>query len=216
MGFMKKIFTGKKSDKASSKSNGKGGNTKTKEGRKSERSSTDNMTVVTSSSSASFKQRKERKPKTNEDIITEYMATINRHGSVEELVDYFTSPDAPQVFEDGVVMPAAALMAEIRKVYLGFEDLRFNYDSIKEVKPGQVLLEDLCVTGTHTKDFAFANFPAIPPTGRHVVLDQERLWFTMKDGKIEKQEITALGNLTGPPGMYVSVGGKLEMPPSEG
>ena len=61
--------------------------------------------------------------------------------------------------------------------------------------------------------FGFAVFPPVPTTNKHVVLDPERLWFTLKDGKIDKIEVIALGNLTGPAGLYLSIGGKMDMPP---
>ncbi|CAB9502859.1 expressed unknown protein [Seminavis robusta] len=159
------------------------------------------------------KQKTKRVLKTeNAEAVENYMACLNRHGSVDEMLKLFTSENAKIKFDDSPSMTALGLVTEIRNCYLGFGDLKFNYESIKEVKPGQVLVEDLVVTGTHTQDFQFANFPVIPRTNKHVLLDPERLWFTMKDGKIYKQEITALGNLTGPPGMYLLVGGRLEPP----
>lgn len=106
-------------------------------------------------------------------------------------------------------MTAQMLLTEIQNCFRGFEDFKFNYESIEEVKPNEILVDGLVVTGTHTKEFKFANFPAIPATQRHTILDPERIFFHFEDGKIVKEEIVALGNLTGPPGMYVLVGGKL-------
>lgn len=152
----------------------------------------------------------------NEQTAEDWVDCVNKHGSVDEMLQCFASPDAPMNFEDGQTMPAFVMSTEIRKCYLGFDDLSFSYASIKEVRPGEVLVEELLVTGTHTGDMQFANFPPIPPTGKHVVLDPERLWMTMKDGKTVSMEIVALGNLTGPPGMYMSVGGRLDVPPPQG
>ena len=74
-------------------------------------------------------------------------------------------------------------------------------------------MEDVEVTGTHTGvPVAFANLPPVTTSHKHVVLDKERLWVTMKDGKIDKMEIIALGNLTGPVGMYMAVGGTFPPP----
>ncbi|CAB9517117.1 expressed unknown protein [Seminavis robusta] len=148
----------------------------------------------------------------NKEIIEAYMAAKNRHAPVEELLSYYTSEDAKANFDDHGSMTACQLVLEIRKLYEGFENILFTYESIEEVRPGEVLVEHLVVTGTHTADLRVMDFPVIPATNRHVVLDPERLWFTLKDGKIHRMEVTALGNLTGPPGLYVSVGGKLEMP----
>ncbi|CAB9502855.1 expressed unknown protein [Seminavis robusta] len=151
----------------------------------------------------------------NERMIEEYFAVLNSHPSADEIVKHFTSSEAPVLFEDSNGMNAMVMATEMQKMYAGFNDFRFNYASIKEIKPGVVLVDDVNVTGTHTGPYQFANFPPVEATQKHVVLDDERLWYYVKDGKIAKLELTALGNLTGPPGLYISVGGKMDMPAGE-
>ena len=57
--------------------------------------------------------------------------------------------------------------------------------------------------------------PAIPPSGKHVTLDEENYRCRMnKDGtKIKQVEVIAMGNLTGFAGFYEGCGGSL-VPPS--
>lgn len=183
--------------------------------RKAKSVASDDSTTGRVSASAAYDFDDSLSP--NEQIIARFVDTVNQHGTVEEMLAFFSSKDAPTEFEDELTMTALQILEEVRKLYMSFENFHFHYTSIKEVRPGKVLVEDLCATGTHTGvPFAFANYPAIPANNKHVVLDEERLWFTVnEDAKICRWEITALGNLTGPPGMYVSVGGKLEMPPAD-
>ena len=148
----------------------------------------------------------------NQDIIESYMAAKNRHASAEELLQFWSSDQARVKFDDHDGMTAKDLILEIQNCFEAFQDLHFKYDSIEEAKPGEVFVEGLVVTGTHTGDLKFADFPVLPKTGKHIVLDEERLLFYFKDGKIIKMVDFALGNLTGPPGMYIAVGGKLEKP----
>ena len=150
----------------------------------------------------------------NEQAIDAYLAAVNRREPMEELLKHFTSKDVPVLMEDNPPVNALFLLTEICKCYTSFPDLAFGSESIKEVRPGEVLMEEMRVTGTHTGPaFGFAVFPPVPTTNKHVVLDPERLWFTLKDGKIDKIEVIALGNLTGPAGLYLSIGGKMDMPP---
>ncbi|CAB9517119.1 hypothetical protein SEMRO_832_G208490.1 [Seminavis robusta] len=152
----------------------------------------------------------------NELAVERFFVTMNAHAPMEDLIAYFTSSDAPIKFDDSKAMNATILATEIQKVYAGFEDATWNCGSIKEVKPNVVLLDELCVTGTHTGPYQFANFPPVEATHKSIVLDPECCWFYMKDGKFQSEDIIALGSLTGPPGMYISVGGKMDStPPGE-
>ncbi|CAB9502761.1 expressed unknown protein [Seminavis robusta] len=151
----------------------------------------------------------------NEHLIQDYISKVNEHASVEELLQFYASEEVPIKFDDMAPMPAVAVQTEIVKLTKSFKDFKFSYDSVKEIKPGVVLVEELVVSGTHNGEpYRFAVFPPVPASGKHAVLDPERMWFTMnKDGKIVKEVIMALGNLTGPPGMYISIGGNMDMPP---
>ncbi|CAB9521350.1 expressed unknown protein [Seminavis robusta] len=151
----------------------------------------------------------------NEQVVERFFAKLNAHASTEEFLSFFTSGDAPIKFDDSKVMNATIMATEMQKVYAGFGDLRLNYGSVKEVKPDVVLLDDLYATGTHTGPYQFANFPPVEATHKSIATDPERCWFHMKDGKFKGEEVIALGNLTGPPGMYIAVGGKMDIPPGE-
>ncbi|CAB9502759.1 expressed unknown protein [Seminavis robusta] len=150
----------------------------------------------------------------NEHLIQDYISKVNEHASVEELLQFYAREDAPIKFDDMAPMPAVAVQTEIVNLTKSFKDFKFSYDSVKEIKPGVVQVDELVVSGTHNGEpYKFAVFPPVPATGKHVVLDPERSWFYMNDGKIVKEVITALGNLTGPPGMYISIGGNMDMAP---
>ncbi|CAB9531896.1 expressed unknown protein [Seminavis robusta] len=151
----------------------------------------------------------------NERMIEQYFAVLNSHPSADIILERFTSGEAPVLLEDSDPMNATVIAAEMQKMYAGFNDLRFNYASIKEVKPGVVLVDDVNATGTHTGPFQFANFPPVAATHKHVALDDERLWYHIQDGKIAKLELCAMSSLSGPPGLYISVGGKMDMPAGE-
>ncbi|CAB9521349.1 hypothetical protein SEMRO_1187_G250460.1 [Seminavis robusta] len=176
-------------------------------------------------SSKSKKSRPENKSKNkkdaaeimtpNEHVAECFLAKVNAHASTEELLSFFTSSDAPIKFDDSEAMNAMVLATELQKVFAGFEDVTWNCGSIKEVKPNVVLLDDFYFTGTHTGPYQFANFPSVEATHKSIVLDPERCWFYMKGGKFKREETIALGNLTGPPGIYITVGGKMDSPPGE-
>ncbi|CAB9498180.1 unknown protein [Seminavis robusta] len=153
----------------------------------------------------------------NEHLIQDFISKVNEQPTLEELLQFYASDDVPVKFDDMHIMPAVAVQTEVVKLTKSFQDFKFSYESVKEIKPGTVIVEDLVVSGTHNGEpYKFMAFPPIPATGKHVVLDPERVWFVMKDGKIVKHMILALGNLTGPPGMYISIGGNMDGPPPPG
>ncbi|CAB9507358.1 expressed unknown protein [Seminavis robusta] len=151
----------------------------------------------------------------NEKVIDALLAGWNGTPTIEENLSHFASPDVVIKFEDMPSITARIMAVEMDKCYKSFPNLHFHYESVKEVRPGHVLVEDLQVSGTHTGEpFAFAHFPAIPTSNKHLVNDHERLWFTVnKEGKIVLQEAIALGSVTGIAGFYMQLGGKMDMPP---
>ncbi|CAB9517116.1 expressed unknown protein [Seminavis robusta] len=207
MGFL--FFPGgKKTEKKSGKSTKNKGGSK-KQSKKPKNAADPSETIFESqfsshSSSSSIKL-------TNEQLVRYYMHAKNRHATTEELLPLFHET-ATVKFDDQGCLTAVQLVTEIHKLYQAFEDLSFSFESVKEVRPGEVLVEQLVVSGTHTGNLIFMDLPAIPASGKHVVLDPERVWVNVEDGKIAKMDVMALGNLTGPPGLYVSVGGKLQNP----
>ncbi|CAB9507059.1 expressed unknown protein [Seminavis robusta] len=164
----------------------------------------------TLNSSASNEETAQCSGTLNEQIIEKYVAAVNAHSPADDLIAFYASDKVQVKFDDMAPITARALQTEIVSLTKSFKDFRFNYDSIKEVEPGKVMVEDLCVTGTHNgQPYKFAVYPPITATGKHVVLDPERIWYTMKDGKIVHEVVTALGLLTGPAGFYLAIGGKL-------
>ncbi|CAB9498185.1 expressed unknown protein [Seminavis robusta] len=211
---MFKLFSGKRWSKT--KTNGKALAKESQDGT----SVCSNSNSLSNSNSSSSKKTRPKKAtgtstdNLNEELVAKYVAAVSAHASAEELLKHYASSTSRVLFDDTQAMDAGVMVTEIEKLYRSFNDMGFLYDSIKEIKPGVVLVENLQTTGTHTGPYTFANFPIVEATQKKIVLDPERCWFYMKDGKIDRVEITALGSLTGPPGMYLSVGGTMDMPPA--
>lgn len=141
---------------------------------------------------------------------------FNNFTSEDKITKLFTCPDTSTfVFEDDFTITPRQWAQVAGNTKASFPNMKFDYESIKEVRPNKIEIEGLCFSGTHTGEpFTFAPpFPAIPATGIHVVNDEERLIFTMEDDKIKSVEVISLGAHTGPPGAYEQIGGCL-IPPS--
>ena len=112
-------------------------------------------------------------------------------------------------------------LAEIQanSIFQAFPNFKFMYRSIQEslAEPGVIVVHDFVGTGAHTGDpFGFGPFPPIEPTGKVVVLDpsESHYHFDPETNLIYKEEIIALGEITGPPGVYVQLGGTMGPPPA--
>ncbi|CAB9529818.1 unknown protein [Seminavis robusta] len=150
----------------------------------------------------------------NEKVITAFMNAWNNHTSLEETLSFFASPEVLVKFEDTPSITGGILAAEHDKLYKSFPDIKFTYECIKEDRAGQVVVEELRASATHTGEpYGFGPFPPVPTSNKSVANDPERLWFTVKDGKIVMMQVISLGDITGPPGFYVQIGGTMEMPP---
>ena len=129
------------------------------------------------------------------------------------LFNLFTSKDMKVAFEDGQTMPVAAFVMTSNSIRKSFPDIVFQYEKIKETKPGRVLVDNYVVSGTHTGEpYGFGPYPKIPAAGKHVVNDPGRIWVQVEDGKITKMDVISLGDKTGPPGLYQQIGGVLGPP----
>ncbi|CAB9525855.1 expressed unknown protein [Seminavis robusta] len=212
MGLLSKMFYKKEADdKSVCTSSSRTSSSRTSEGsirsskskRKSSRKSKkDRILELTSDDDA-------HRHTPNEQIIANYLEVLNGHGSVEEMLAFFASPDVG-VYPDGGDPATAAMFANIlRDCYLSFEDMCFDGHSVKEVKPGVVLLEDNVVAGTHTGApyQPLPSLAAVPASGKRVTLDPERVFFQIKDGKITKMDVISQGVHTGVEGLYVLAGG---------
>ena len=95
-------------------------------------------------------------------------------------------------------------------------NFKFRHSSVKEVEPGVVVVDNVFASGTHNgAPFGFGPFPPVPTANIHVEQDEERMFLTIKDGKIKKNEIIAIGNSTGLDGFHTKIGGKMSLPPSD-
>ena len=92
-----------------------------------------------------------------------------------------------------------------------FPDNFVRWESIEEIEPGVVRIQNFYGRSTHIgKPFSFGPYPPIPATGIVVEEDPCHLMITMKKGKMVKFVMDAYhGGLVGPPGHYQKIGGKL-------
>lgn len=145
----------------------------------------------------------------NEQIIEDYITALNNHESVEEMLQFYRSNKVRVKYDDVCAMTSQSALKQLRCVQASFKDLNFSYESIKEVRPGEVIVENLCVSGTHNGEpYQFDDLPPIEASGKCVALDEECLYFKMRDGKITRKDICAMGAFTGPAGLYQLVGGQ--------
>lgn len=180
-------------------------------------------TTSSCTKSSSKKKKKKRRDKTqpqqttNEMIVkTLYDKLSDSTSTRDEILSYFATPHTAEVirFEDMPSITPLQYVAVMESVWASFPDFKLGYQTLREDRPGLILLEPVEPSGTHTgKPFAFANFPPVPPCGKKVTCATERVWITMENGKITLFEIFAQGATTGPAGLYTLIGGKLEMTP---
>ena len=227
--FLKILFQPKasRSLKSGSKAGREEDTSKSSWGRRSTSHKTVGANSLTSSGSRKSNRRSKKKTNEipsrvledyrspNEKVIEAFLATFP-DPAMEQKLSMFGSEDDLVSFEDGNSMPAKVFVVEMSKLSTSFPDIIFDYESIRETQPGLVLVENLRVTGTHVgAPYGFSPYPELPTTNKYVVIDPERLWwFQVKDGKVTKMDVISLGNITGPPGFYVQIGGVLTPPSS--
>jgi hypothetical protein len=151
----------------------------------------------------------------NERLVATFIEMNNRGcPTYEEFLSFYASDKVTIKFEDVPNITSGVMGSEMMKLHQSFPDFRFSYDCIKETKPGKVVVEEMVVSGTHMgAPYAFSWYPPVPTSNKHCVNDPERMWFTVKDGKIVMQEIISLGDISGCAGFYLQVGGSMDMPP---
>ena len=147
----------------------------------------------------------------DERLVEEFMEVLNSNPTVEEQLRFHESPNIRIKFDDEPSMTILEMSNIITNtVYKSFPDFQFSYESLRQFSPGVVVLENCQPNGTHTgTPFQLPNLPPIPAAGKFVKLDPERLFFTIRSGKIAEIEVVALGRTTGPLGLYEGLGGQL-------
>ena len=93
-----------------------------------------------------------------------------------------------------------------------FPDFAVVWVSVKEVKPGVIVVKGLTVHGTHTgAPYAFGDYPKIAATGIRVndPILEATIYVDNASGKLSRYEISSFGKSSGPPNFYSSIGGLL-------
>ena len=95
-----------------------------------------------------------------------------------------------------------------------FPDIKFAHESLNQQGPHMVVVEKAQASGTHTGT-AYCPMPGkvepIETSGKHIVVDEERWFFELQDGKLKSFSVVALGPCTGPAGLYERLKNTLEM-----
>eukprot|EP00522_Entomoneis_paludosa_P003921 CAMPEP_0172470656 /NCGR_PEP_ID=MMETSP1065-20121228/66899_1 /TAXON_ID=265537 /ORGANISM="Amphiprora paludosa, Strain CCMP125" /LENGTH=206 /DNA_ID=CAMNT_0013228657 /DNA_START=31 /DNA_END=651 /DNA_ORIENTATION=+ len=153
-------------------------------------------------------------PASNEQIIRDYVATINRHEStMEERLSFFASEKVLIKPDGEPPITALEFMKVLKSFQDSFPDGKIQGSSIQEIEPNVVLIDNNVVSGTHT-GAPFQPLPSwepLPPSGKHIEMDPERAFVTLEQEKIVKLEVISLGNYSGAAGVYVLAGGTLVM-----
>eukprot|EP00934_Nitzschia_sp_Nitz4_P000673 Nitzschia sp. Nitz4//scaffold134_size62860//38414//38962//NITZ4_006331-RA/size62860-processed-gene-0.35-mRNA-1//1//CDS//3329535505//673//frame0 len=109
-------------------------------------------------------------------------------------------------------MPLEAFIESMSTMHASFPDVAVTYDSIEEVRPGEVLVKNVTSHGTHTgAPFGFGPFPPIPKTGKECT-SQFNVLFTLEKGKLTEALVEPrAGQLMGPANYYLQIGGKIDV-----
>lgn len=148
-------------------------------------------------------------------IIRALVHQLNNVTTAEDIVAYFVNGDSPFIPEDVDPIPMKILAGVNVHLHMSFPDMEFSYESIKQRGPDLVVVEGAQFSGTHIGEPYTAMpgmLPALPPSGTYVLVDKERWFFEMEGEKVKSWTVVALGPVTGPAGVYESLGGSLKPP----
>ena len=145
--------------------------------------------------------------------VEAYMHSMNAYrpddpeGYMQRMADFYASKDADIILEDGEAYKTDALNKGFVGLYESFPDFKMQWSDVMAVdkKPNRIGVEGIFASGTHTgKPYSLLPgvLPEIPPTGKYVVNDEQRFEFEVRNGKIIKVEVFALGTYTGFSGFY--------------
>eukprot|EP00977_Amphora_coffeiformis_P030324 scaffold46265_cov183-Amphora_coffeaeformis.AAC.4 len=105
-------------------------------------------------------------------------------------------------------MPYHEFSEEIKNLFSSFPDLSFAWNDVKQTSPNIVEIGVFQASGTHTgKPYGFGPYPPIESKGIAVKNDPEKVIIEVLQGKIKKVTFIPSSELTGPPGIYVQIGG---------
>jgi hypothetical protein len=104
--------------------------------------------------------------------------------------------DYATTFPDGSVVPVDGLIGTMQAVLAASPDFDFNATNWSE-GDGNVSFE-IRVSGTMSNALSHPVFGDIPATGKHAVLDTERITITFRDGKVASMTVECDGPC-GPP-----------------
>jgi len=122
------------------------------------------------------------------------------------------TPDAKFSWGEGQSMPWVDYVKECKDVFASFPDIHCEWSERSELNDGTVTSK-VVVTGTHTgAPFGFGPFPPIEATGIKCQNDPECVEWIVEGDKLKEMKVTSPegSTKTGPSGLYVQIGGRME------
>ena len=135
------------------------------------------------------------------DIVLNLIEAFNKH-DIQLLKD--VACDDALNRAGGQEIPWSTLVDVCETVFQVFPDIKWTYNKLSD---DGIMDGPVTVTGTHTGGpFGIGPYPPIDTTG--IKCTNLETWkFTFENGKIKTFE--ASGEMSGPPGFYLQIGGKL-------
>ena len=202
------------------------GKAKTKVDESSVRGGTDVTNTSGGSSSSKDKTDSKKKPakRQNSNVSAQGEEYSKLLAAVQKFMDFANARDADRMLSIAADncrvlfreqdLSFEEYLDEARKIFVAFPDFQVKYKSIK-VEKDQSTGAVCCVVrgcipqGKHTgAPYGFGPYDPIPATGKYVKNAEETFYFDVNsEGKLTRLFIVADGEMTGPAGLYMQIGG---------
>lgn len=149
--------------------------------------------------------------------VVGYMKAINRHADSDELLSFYANDKVKIKFEEGLEITAKSSCQFYQSMFKSFPDVEWKHNKIRGTKEGDVIVEKVRASGTHTGApfkfvkpvdssksalFLFRDYPPLQPSGKRFENDPANFIFRVDKEKIVEVEVIAMGLKTGPLGIY--------------
>ena len=137
---------------------------------------------------------------------------------IKKVAAFYESENCPVIMEDGEAYKPDACNQLLHLTFQSFPDFKLSWGEVVSIdnNPNRIAVEAIFTQGTFNgKPYSILPgvFPEVQPNGEFICNDEQRFELEIKDGKITRVEVYALGISTGFAGFYTKAGGSL-VPPS--